>query len=167
MQVIVACVYVPPNGNAKEVSSRTGNHIHDLETSSPNALKKVTGDCNHCSLIFHQLFLTCWLSNKERWHLWLMLLMFTMLTALSPPPQPPWAHLHVVGMSWFMSRHKLTELVHSFLLCSCVCFWLYGPFNFISFLEFSGQLSVFSLTSSGLDPFNYIHLFWKSPSALI
>ena len=47
-------------------------------------------------------------------------------------------------------RHKLTELAHSFLFCSCVCFCLYGPFNFISFLEFSRQLSVFSLCSSGL-----------------
>ena len=46
-------------------------------------------------------------------------------------------------------RHKLTELAHSFLFCSCVCFCLYGPFNFISFLEFSRQLSVFSLCPSG------------------
>ena len=47
-------------------------------------------------------------------------------------------------------RHKLNELAHSFLFCFCVCFCLHGPFNFISILEFSRQLSVFSLTSSGL-----------------
>ena len=47
-------------------------------------------------------------------------------------------------------RHKLTELAHSFLFCFCVCFYLYGPFNFISFLEFSRQLCVFSLSSFGL-----------------
>ena len=56
-------------------------------------------------------------------------------------------------------RHKLNELAHSFLLCSCVCFCLYGPFNFISFLEFSRQLSVFSLSSSGFFSFQlYISL---------
>ena len=29
--------------------------------------------------------------------------------------------------------HKLTDLAHSFLFCSCVCFCLYGPFSCISF----------------------------------
>ena len=33
---------------------------------------------------------------------------------------------------------------------SCVCFYLYGPFNCISFHKFSRQLSAFSLCSSGL-----------------
>ena len=45
--------------------------------------------------------------------------------------------------------HKPTELVHS-LLCSWVCFCIYGPFNYISFHKFSRQFSVFSLSSSGL-----------------
>ena len=40
---------------------------------------------------------------------------------------------------------KSTELAHSFLLCSCVYFCLYGPFNCISFHKFSRQLSTFSL----------------------
>ena len=39
--------------------------------------------------------------------------------------------------------HKPAELAHSFLFCSCVCFCLYGPFNCISFHQFSQQLSVF------------------------
>ena len=39
--------------------------------------------------------------------------------------------------------HKPTELAHSFLFCSCVCFCLfYGPFSCISFHKFSWQLSV-------------------------
>ena len=46
--------------------------------------------------------------------------------------------------------HKSTELAHSFLFCSCVCFCLYGPFNCISFHKFSRQLSAFSLCSSSL-----------------
>ena len=37
-----------------------------------------------------------------------------------------------------------------FLLCSCVYFCLCGPLNCTSFHEFSRQLSVFSLCSSGL-----------------
>ena len=44
---------------------------------------------------------------------------------------------------------KPTELAHSCLFCSCVCFCLYGPFNCISFHKFSRQLSAFSLCSSG------------------
>ena len=46
--------------------------------------------------------------------------------------------------------HKPTELSHSFLFCSCVCFYLYGPFNYISLSKSSRQLSIFSLCSSGL-----------------
>ena len=79
------------------------------------------------------------------------------------------AHLHVVGMLRFMSRsrsrfawhqlrcrstrphgHKPPELAYSFLFCSCVCFCLHGPFNCISFHEFSRQHSACSLCSSGL-----------------
>ena len=58
----------------------------------------------------------------------------------------PRAHLHVV---WVL-RYKPTELAHSVLFCSCVCFCLYGPFSCISFNKFSRQLSAFSLCSSGL-----------------
>ena len=39
--------------------------------------------------------------------------------------------------------HRPTELAHSFLFCSCVCFCLYSPFNCISFHKFSQQLSTF------------------------
>ena len=46
--------------------------------------------------------------------------------------------------------HKPAELAHFFLLCSCVYFCLYGPFNCISFHKFSRQLSVSSVCSSGL-----------------
>ena len=47
-------------------------------------------------------------------------------------------------------QHKLTELAHSFLLCSCVYVCLYDPFNCISFRKFSRQLSAFSLCCSSL-----------------
>ena len=47
-------------------------------------------------------------------------------------------------------RHEPTELAHSSLFCSCVCFCLYGPFKCISFHKFSRQLSAFSPSSSGL-----------------
>ena len=46
--------------------------------------------------------------------------------------------------------HKPTELAYSFLFCSCIFFFLYDPFNCISFHKLSQQLSVFSLCSSGL-----------------
>ena len=45
---------------------------------------------------------------------------------------------------------KPTELAHSFLFCSCVCFCLYCLFNSISLHKFSRQRSVFWLCSSGL-----------------
>ena len=72
--------------------------------------------------------------------------------------------------------HKPTELAHTFLLCSCVCLCLYGPFNCISFHKFSRQLPAFSLYSSGLisalffwsyfcpiGPFNYVSLYESLP----
>ena len=64
--------------------------------------------------------------------------------------------------------HKPTEFAHSCLVCSCVCFCLYGPFNYISFYELFRQLSAFSLCSSGLmfclvGPFNYISLYDSLP----
>ena len=46
--------------------------------------------------------------------------------------------------------HKPTDLAHSFLFCSCVCFCLHGSFNRISFYKFLSQLFVFSLCSSSL-----------------
>ena len=84
----------------------------------------------------------------------------------------PRAHLHVVGMLRFMSlTYKPTKLAHSFLFCSCVCFYLYGPFNCISFHKFSPKLSAFPLSSSDLFlPYWSFQLYvslWKSSSALI
>ena len=62
---------------------------------------------------------------------------------------------HGLTLTWFVCCglclwHKPTEFPHSFLLCHCVCFCLYDPFNCISFHRFSRQLSAFSLCSSGL-----------------
>ena len=89
----------------------------------------------------------------------------------------PWADLLLVGMLW--------SLPIPFLLCSCVYFCLYCPFNRISFHEFSRHLSVFSflpvlsltILFSVYSPFSlffrsYIGPFicislWKSSSALI
>ena len=64
--------------------------------------------------------------------------------------ESPRAHLDVVGMLRLYVWRKSTELAHSFLFCSCVYFCLYGPFNCISFHQFSRQLSFFWLCSSGL-----------------
>ena len=62
----------------------------------------------------------------------------------------------------------------SFLLCSCVYFCLYGPFNCISFNKYSRQLSAFSLCSSGLISASLVlsttHLFVKvsfSPDVIL
>ena len=56
-----------------------------------------------------------------------------------------------------------TELAHSFLLCSCIYFCLYGPFNYISFHRCSRKLSAFSLCSSSLISaywsFQYVSLY--------
>ena len=71
-------------------------------------------------------------------------------TCLPPSLSSPRAHLHVVGMLRFMSDINQTELAHSFLFCSCVCFCLFGPFNCISFQKFSQQLSIFSLSTTYL-----------------
>ena len=50
----------------------------------------------------------------------------------------------------FCLLRKPAKLVHSFLFCSCVYFFRYGPFNCISFHKFSWKLSAFSFCSSGL-----------------
>ena len=53
--------------------------------------------------------------------------------------------LAVKGFLMMMSLPALFFIFFSF--CSCVCFWLYGPFNCISFHEFSRLLSALSLCS--------------------
>ena len=47
--------------------------------------------------------------------------------------------------------HKPTELAHTFSFCSCVYFYLYDPFNCISFQTFSWHFSSFQFCSSGLN----------------
>ena len=63
--------------------------------------------------------------------------------------------------------HKPTELAHSFLLCSCVYFCLYGTFNCISFHQFSRQLRSLTLFFRSNWSFQLYVSVWKSPSALI
>ena len=67
------------------------------------------------------------------------------------------------GCCGVRQRHKPTELAHSFFFGSCVCFCLYGPFNCVSFHTFSGQLSAFSLCSSGLNSALYIYQSLPQP----
>ena len=64
----------------------------------------------------------------------------------------PRAHLLVVGMLRFMSClwHPPTELAHSCLFGSCICFCLCGPFNCISFHKCFRHLPTFWLCSFGL-----------------
>ena len=52
------------------------------------------------------------------------------------------------GCYGLCQRHKPSKLAHSFLFCSCISFCHYGPFNYISFQKFPGQLSIFSLCFS-------------------
>ena len=67
--------------------------------------------------------------------------------------------------------HKPTELSHSFLFCSCVCFCLYGPFNCIHSISSPDN----SPLSHSVLPVLFLH-YWsfelyislrKSPSAPI
>ena len=89
----------------------------------------------------------------------MMMTMSMMLITLMSPR----AHLHVVGMLGFMSD-KLTELADFVfvLFCSCVYFYLCGPFNCISFHKFSRQLRFLTLFFRPnlrlIGPFNYISL---------
>ena len=71
---------------------------------------------------------------------------------------------------WFYGLflwHKPTQLAHSFSLCSCASFCLYGLFNCISIHKFSRQLSAFSLCSSSLISallvLSTIYVFMKAP----
>ena len=63
---------------------------------------------------------------------------------------PDSCHRGLTFTWWGCPRRKPTELAHSFLSCSCVNFCLYGSFNCISVHKLSLQLSVFSLSSSGI-----------------
>ena len=63
--------------------------------------------------------------------------------------------------------NKPTELAHSFLFSTYVCFCLYSPFSCIPFCNFAQRLSAFSLCSSGLISallvFSTVYLFMKVP----
>ena len=50
LHVFVTHVYVSPHANAKDAANVISSHMHDLETSAPDAFKINTGDFNHCSL---------------------------------------------------------------------------------------------------------------------
>ena len=90
-----------------------------------------------------------------------------------PQSTSPRAHLLVVGMLLFMSdiNQPCLPTPFFFLYCSCVCFCLYVPFNCISFHNFYRQLSISSLSSSGLTSslfvLSTICLFRKVPTALM
>ena len=90
------------------------------------------------------------------------------LSAVSPR-----AHLLMVEMLRFMSGHKPTELAHSFLFCSCVCFCLYGTtlstvFHSINSSDNSPlSHSVALVLSLPYWSFQLYISLWKSPSALI
>ena len=86
----------------------------------------------------------------------------------------PRAHRHLVGMLRFMSltwNNRACSVLFILFLC---LFLSYDPFNCISFLKFSRQLSTFSLCSSGhtfallVLSTTYLFLFlWKSLSVLL
>ena len=77
----------------------------------------------------------------------------------------PRAHLQWWGCSGLCLWHKPTKLAHSFLFCSCVCFFLYGPFNCISFHKFSQQPFAFSFCCCGINSallvLSTVYLFMK------
>ena len=67
------------------------------------------------------------------------------------------AHLHVVGMMWFLCRrHEPTELAQSFLFCSCVCFSL----MVLSAVYHSIDSSDNSLFSHSVPPVLSLH-YWS------
>ena len=47
--MLVTVVYVQ-SAKAGEAADSIASHVHDLETSAPDAMKIVTGDFNHCDL---------------------------------------------------------------------------------------------------------------------
>ena len=55
-------------------------------------------------------------------------------------PGPHWLILMWWGCYGLCRWHKPTELAHSFLFCSCVCFCLYCPFNSVTFHSASYSL---------------------------
>ncbi|GFS00713.1 hypothetical protein ElyMa_006405700 [Elysia marginata] len=61
--VYVTNVYIPPDADTKQATESLANHIHDVESTAPDALKLVTGDFNNCDvskcLVGYQQQVTC------------------------------------------------------------------------------------------------------------
>ena len=61
--VLVVCVYSPLSVNSKEAADQIATHVHNLDTTAPDAVKVVAGDFNHCDLtkvlLAHQQQVTC------------------------------------------------------------------------------------------------------------
>ena len=83
--------------------------------------------------------------------------------------ESPRAHLHVGGdVAVDVFDVNQPSLPTPFLFCSCVCFCRYGPFNCISFYEFSQQLSRFLTLFFRsyfclIGPFNYLSPYENLP----
>ena len=131
---------------------RTRQHGHVLHVYSPKDLKAPPCIvCIHPTTQHRHILRKHSIKDETSWHL---------LHASSP--RDMWhGHIYITSSPHWLAfmwweccglclQHKPTELAHSFLFCSCVCSCLGGPFNCISFHEFSPQLSASSLCSSGL-----------------
>ena len=102
---------------------------------------------NHCCEFLYFFF--CIFTHV----VYIFFVVFAMLTLLFTVPNPSCPRGLTItwwGCCGLCQRHKPAERAHSFLLCSCVFFCLYGPFNCISFYKFCRRISAFSLCSSGL-----------------
>ena len=80
------------------------------------------------------------------WHLCCCLLLWIPCCRQMVPTGSPSHGGDVPVYVWY----KPTQLAYFFLFCSCICFYLCGTFNCISFHRFSWQLYTFQLCSSGL-----------------
>ncbi|GFR67507.1 endonuclease domain of the non-LTR retrotransposon LINE-1 [Elysia marginata] len=61
--VYVTNAYIPPDADTKQATESLANHIHDVESTAPDALKLVSGDFNNCDvskcLVGYQQQVTC------------------------------------------------------------------------------------------------------------
>ena len=98
-------------------------------TQSPSALCVTQSPSAFCvSVLCHQ-----------SWRLSLVAMFSAQIRSVSSASRS--GH-HGLTFTWWgccklCQRHEPAVLAHSFLYYSCVCFCLYGPFNFISIHEFS------------------------------
>ena len=129
--------------------------------------------------LIHTLYFTCihvnchlhspWSYMHCRWALNKSSLLLSFINNYSHSIK---TNAHGLTFTWWECRglclrRKPTDLAHSFLFCSCVCFCLYGPFNFISFHKFFLQLCFLTLFFwpyfCFISPFNYISLYDSLP----